>query len=34
MSQARPATLRVAVLGAGSWGTALAAAASRRHPTV
>ncbi|HCQ47977.1 MAG TPA: glycerol-3-phosphate dehydrogenase, partial [Achromobacter sp.] len=26
--------LRVAVLGAGSWGTALAAAASRRHPTV
>lgn len=26
--------LRVAVLGAGSWGTALAAASSRRHPTV
>ncbi len=26
--------LRVAVLGAGSWGTALAAAASRRHATV
>ena len=26
--------LRVAVLGAGSWGTALAAAASRRQPTV
>lgn len=25
--------LRVVVLGAGSWGTALAAAASRRHPT-
>ncbi|AUL45753.1 glycerol-3-phosphate dehydrogenase [Bordetella trematum] len=26
--------LRVAVLGAGSWGTALAAAAARRHPTL
>jgi len=26
--------LRVAVLGAGSWGTALAAASSRRHPTL
>jgi glycerol-3-phosphate dehydrogenase (NAD(P)+) len=29
-----PASLRVAVLGAGSWGTALAAAAARRHPTL
>jgi len=29
-----PAPLRVAVLGAGSWGTALAAAAARRHPTL
>jgi glycerol-3-phosphate dehydrogenase (NAD(P)+) len=29
-----PAALRVAVLGAGSWGTALAAAAARRHPTL
>lgn len=28
------AALRVAVLGAGSWGTALAAAAARRHPTL
>ncbi|RIQ53718.1 NAD(P)H-dependent glycerol-3-phosphate dehydrogenase [Bordetella avium] len=27
-------SLRIAVLGAGSWGTALAAAASRRHPTL
>ncbi|SAI50617.1 glycerol-3-phosphate dehydrogenase [NAD(P)+] [Bordetella ansorpii] len=27
-------TPRVAVLGAGSWGTALAAAAARRHPTL
>lgn len=34
MSQPIPPSLRVAVLGAGSWGTALAAAASRRHPTV
>ncbi len=34
MSQPIPSSLRVAVLGAGSWGTALAAAASRRHPTV
>ncbi|WP_454692248.1 NAD(P)H-dependent glycerol-3-phosphate dehydrogenase [Achromobacter aloeverae] len=33
---ATPAALspRVAVLGAGSWGTALAAVAARRHPTV
>lgn len=33
---ARPPShaLRVAVLGAGSWGTALAAAAARRHPTL
>lgn len=30
----KPAALRVAVLGAGSWGTALAAAAARRHPTL
>jgi glycerol-3-phosphate dehydrogenase (NAD(P)+) len=29
-----PAALRVIVLGAGSWGTALAAAAARRHPTL
>lgn len=29
-----PAPLSIAVLGAGSWGTALAAAASRRHRTV
>lgn len=30
-----PATpLRIAVLGAGSWGTALAAVAARRHPTM
>lgn len=28
-----PASLNIAVLGAGSWGTALAAAASRRHRT-
>src|SRR5690606_1962169 len=28
-----PAPLNIAVLGAGSWGTALAAAASRRHRT-
>ena len=34
MNQPTPPSLRVAVLGAGSWGTALAAAASRRHPTV
>ncbi len=34
MTQPTPPSLRVAVLGAGSWGTALAAAASRRHPTV
>ena len=34
MNQPTPPGLRVAVLGAGSWGTALAAAASRRHPTV
>lgn len=33
MNQA-PAPLSVAVLGAGSWGTALAAVASRRHRTV
>lgn len=33
MTQA-PAPLNIAVLGAGSWGTALAAAASRRHRTV
>ncbi|CAM4289207.1 Glycerol-3-phosphate dehydrogenase [NAD(P)+] [Bordetella tumbae] len=32
MTQA-PAPLNIAVLGAGSWGTALAAAASRRHRT-
>ncbi|GAB3323221.1 NAD(P)H-dependent glycerol-3-phosphate dehydrogenase [Bordetella tumulicola] len=29
-----PAPLSIAVLGAGSWGTALAAAASRRHRTI
>ncbi|HEY0294185.1 MAG TPA: NAD(P)H-dependent glycerol-3-phosphate dehydrogenase [Bordetella sp.] len=29
-----PTALRVVVLGAGSWGTALAAAAARRHPTL
>ncbi|MFY2947238.1 NAD(P)H-dependent glycerol-3-phosphate dehydrogenase [Achromobacter ruhlandii] len=34
MNQPTSPSLRVAVLGAGSWGTALAAAASRRHPTV
>ncbi|MCZ8391531.1 NAD(P)H-dependent glycerol-3-phosphate dehydrogenase [Achromobacter xylosoxidans] len=34
MNQPTPPGLRVAVLGAGSWGTALAAAASRRQPTV
>ncbi len=34
MNQPTPPSLRVAVLGAGSWGTALAAAASLRHPTV
>ncbi len=34
MNQPTPPSLRVAVLGAGSWGTALAAAANRRHPTV
>ncbi|CAB3873829.1 NAD(P)H-dependent glycerol-3-phosphate dehydrogenase [Achromobacter deleyi] len=34
MNLPNPPSLRVAVLGAGSWGTALAAAASRRHPTV
>ncbi|MBB1623875.1 NAD(P)H-dependent glycerol-3-phosphate dehydrogenase [Achromobacter sp. UMC71] len=34
MSQPNAPSLRVAVLGAGSWGTALAAAASRRHPTI
>ena len=34
MKLPNPPSLRVAVLGAGSWGTALAAAASRRHPTV
>ncbi|MGE8658428.1 MAG: NAD(P)H-dependent glycerol-3-phosphate dehydrogenase [Achromobacter sp.] len=34
MNQSSSPSLRVAVLGAGSWGTALAAAASRRHPTV
>ncbi len=34
MNQPTPPSLRVAVLGAGSWGTALAAAASRHHPTV
>ncbi len=34
MNQPTPPSLRVAVLGAGSWGTALAVAASRRHPTV
>ena len=34
MNQPTPPSLRVAVLGAGSWGTALAAAASRRHSTV
>ncbi len=34
MNQPTPPSLRVAVLGAGSWGTALAAAASRRPPTV
>ncbi|OZI68124.1 NAD(P)H-dependent glycerol-3-phosphate dehydrogenase [Bordetella genomosp. 1] len=33
MSSIAARRLRVAVLGAGSWGTALAAAASRRHPT-
>lgn len=33
MNQPAEPRLRVAVLGAGSWGTALAAAASRRHPT-
>lgn len=33
MTQA-PAPLNIAVLGAGSWGTALAAAASRRHRTM
>ena len=33
MNPPAPPRLRVAVLGAGSWGTALAAAASRRHPT-
>ncbi|MFY3337633.1 hypothetical protein ACOTEA_13850, partial [Achromobacter xylosoxidans] len=31
MNQPTPPGLRVAVLGAGSWGTALAAAASRRQ---
>lgn len=34
MNPPTPPGLRVAVLGAGSWGTALAAAASRRQPTV
>lgn len=34
MTASASPSLRVAVLGAGSWGTALAAAASRRHPTV
>ncbi|MCV6796759.1 NAD(P)-dependent glycerol-3-phosphate dehydrogenase [Achromobacter ruhlandii] len=34
MNQPTSPSLRVAVLGAGSWGTALAAAASRSHPTV
>jgi len=34
MKNPDPPRLRVAVLGAGSWGTALAAAASRRHATV
>ncbi|MFY3661075.1 hypothetical protein, partial [Achromobacter ruhlandii] len=32
MNQPTSPSLRVAVLGAGSWGTALAAAASRPHP--
>ncbi|WP_144631849.1 NAD(P)H-dependent glycerol-3-phosphate dehydrogenase [Bordetella genomosp. 13] len=34
MVAASPSAPRVAVLGAGSWGTALAAAAARRHPTL
>ena len=34
MTASASPSLRVAVLGAGSWGTTLAAAASRRHPTV
>ena len=34
MTASASPSLRVAVLGAGSWGTALAAAAGRRHPTV
>lgn len=34
MNLPSPPNLRVAVLGAGSWGTALATAASRRQPTV
>jgi len=33
-SRSASAVPRVAVLGAGSWGTALAAAAARRHPTL
>jgi glycerol-3-phosphate dehydrogenase (NAD(P)+) len=34
MNKPKEPRLRVAVLGAGSWGTALAAAASRRHATL
>ncbi|HEX7640455.1 MAG TPA: hypothetical protein VF457_18830, partial [Burkholderiaceae bacterium] len=34
MTRRPPGSMRISVLGAGAWGTALAIAAARRHPVL